>query len=722
MVKKNIKRIVIIASTALSLLFSIGCKGGAEKTDSSSEAAVAEITFSETQKDMTIGDEFYLTPDYTRKDGFTLSYVSENPSVVSVDENGKVTALLEGASVVSAVYTDGTVTEKAEMTVTSAFNGNVPQLVLKRANADGTLSLTPEGDYQLSVEVSFNGKTYTDVDLEYSSEDSDIASVDVNGLISPRTLGATNIVVKGSWRGVDYTEKKTLILTVPVTIKSDVVVLNDGKVVSDTSLYTLSYFAGETYATRIPNKFTIVIDGVTYPATVSVENEKIARVSSDGVKAKAYGSTTLTISGEGGGVSVTKAITLTVKRPTKVVEEQVPYYCTFLGTWYDDSDGGRKLLSERVSFNGAIVDAWQGNTQLTMKDGKILGITSSERDKKGEAQITVGTATALYEISLETYGNVISTKEDLSYLTQKSSNCYWELLNNVDATGYVLSYANRAVTFSGIFDGKGYTVKNLTIKENDGLFGKVSETTAIKNLGLDNLTATRAFYVSHDSPENGLTISNLYVRLSENTQNPRGLISYAGGGNTLKNIFIEYTGENATTNRVYADRDYNSGSFIGDLPITQPVTTDKGKARDFVFDTTFDRLWSDIYVVSPFVLSFNTSQVGDTNYSDTDVDVVSAVYGYGANATTDIYGNTIASKKPDSDEYYVNRGVHVRPEGTVLPGEYGKEVSDTYYNVQFTAVNQYADKEAMVASDVSKSFDTEYWSVENGYPVWKTAK
>lgn len=719
MIKKNIKRIVIIASMALSLLFSIGCKGGEGNNDSSSGTTVAEIAFSETQKDVTIGDEFYLTPTYTKKDGFTLSYASENPSVVSVDENGKVTALLEGESVVSAVYTDGTTTEKAEMNVSSSFNGNVPQLVLKRANLDGTLFLT-SSDYQLSVEVSFNGKSYTDVELEYVSENPDVASVDENGLISPKSFGSTNIVVKGSWRGVDYTEKKTLILTVPVTIKSDVVVLNDGKVVADTSLYTLSYFSGETYETKIPNKFTIIIDGVTYPATVSIENEKIARVSGDSIKARAHGATTLTISGEGGGVSVTKTITLTVKRPTKVVEEKVPIYCTFLGTWYDVADGSRKLLSERISFNNAIVEAWQGNTQLTIENGKIFGITSSERDKKGEAKITVGTATALYEISMETYGNVIATKEDLGDLTQKSSNGYWELLNNIDATGYVLSYKNTAVTFSGIFDGKGHTIKNLTIKENNGLFGKVTGTTMIKNLGLDNLTATRAFYVSHDSPETGLSVSNLYVRLSENTQQPRGLMSYAGSGNTLKNIFIEYTGKNADTNRIYAERDYNTGAFMGDLPITASVPTDKGRAREFQFDSTFDKSWSNIYVVSPFVLSFNTAQVGDTNYAADDVNY--AVYSYAANATKDIYGNSITSKKPDSDEFYQKTGIHVRPDGTVLPGEYGKVVSNTYYNVQLMTVKQYSDKAALTAAGVPDGFDTEYWSVENGCLVWKTAK
>lgn len=708
----------MILTAALLSLFWVGCDEDV-KESSVPDAPVPGISFSEQEKELTIGEEYYLTPTYTRKDGFTLSYVSAAPSVISVDENGKITALLEGTSIVSAIYTDGTTTETADITVHSGFNGNVPTLVLKRANPDGTVSLSVGEEYQLDVEVQFNGMKFNDVDLKYSSEDSDVASVDENGLISPEKIGTTNVVVKGSWRGLDYANKKTLILTVPVTVKNDVVILNDGKAFADTTLYTLSSFAGKSYTTKMPNKFTVVIEGQEYPATVSIADDDIVEIRGSSIKAKTYGSTTLTVSGEGNGIFASRTINITVKRPVEVVEEKVPVYCTCLGTWYDASDGSRKLLSDRIRFNGEITEAWQDGRKLDVVGGTILGIVSSERDKKGEARITIGTVSALYEVTLETFGNVVSVKEDLAYLTTKSSNGYWELLNNVDASGYVVEYKNKTVKFSGIFDGKGYTIKNLTIKEGNSLFGTVVSTTVIRNLGLDNLTATKAFYLAHgNGTESGLTIRNLYIRLNENTQHPKGLISYAGTGNKLENIVIEYTGKNAETNRIYSDRDDCYGSFIGDLPITAPDNVNK--TRNFVFDKTFENSWKNIYVISPYVLSFNTAQVGDVKWDGTDVN--SAVYSYGKNEETDIYGNTITSKNPDTGEECKKSGVHTRPEGTVLPGDYGKETSDTYYNVRFTTVSRYADKDSMAAAGIVYEFDSEYWDVDNGCLVWKTAR
>lgn len=708
---KKIKASVIALALVLCANCAVGCED--DPAPLPDDAPVAAIAFAEKQKDLTVGDEVYVSPTYEKKDGFVLTYLSDNSSVATVDENGKICALLEGTAVISAIYSDGTTTDTATLTVNVSFNGNVPKLVLNHANVDGSLSLAVGSDYQLDAEVSFNSLTFSDVELEYSVEDPSVASVNERGVVEAKKVGETNVVIKGSWRGVDYTSKKTLLLTVPVTVKNDVLVLNDGKTISDVTLYTLALFDGETYATNMPNKFTATIDGTEYPATARIVNGDVAEKGNSVIKAKAYGTTQVIVTAEGNGVSVEKTFNLTVKRPVATVEGKIPDYCTFLGTWYDETDGGRKLLSEKVSFNGDIIEAHQGSSDLKVTGGKILGVGSSARNGKGIAEITVGTATALYNLTLETLDNVIAVKEDLAYLTQASSSGYWELLNDVDATGYV-AQSVTSTSFSGVFDGKGHTIKNLTIAEGKGLFGSVGATTVIQNLGLDNLNATRAYYISADSPENGLTLSNIYVNVNSSTEQPRGLVNYAGSANTFTNILIEYTGANANTVPVYTGRDDMYGALVAGLPVTSPNTVDK--VRTFDFDKNIDMSWKNVFVVSPFILSFNTSQVGDMKYDGSE-ETTSAVYAYGKDVEKDIFGNDVTS------DGYQKSGKQTRPDGAIITGDFASQTTKEYYNVRFTQVANYADKAAMRAAALTYTLDETYWEVsQEGDLVWKSAK
>lgn len=710
---KKIKTSVIALALVLCANCAVGCDNEPTPAPGPDEQLVAAIAFGEKTKELTIGDEVYLTPNYQKKDGFVLTYVSDNPSVVSVNENGKITALLEGSATVSAIYSDGTTTDSASITINSSFNGNVPKLVLNHANVDGSVSLAVGSDYQLDVGVSFNSLAFHDATLEYSVEDPTIVGINENGLIDAKKVGETNVIVKGSWRGVDHTSKKTLILTVPVTVKNDVLFLNDGKVVADTSLYTLSSFDGKSYATNMPNKFTVTVDGQEYPATAEIVNGDVAEMGKSVIKAKTYGSTEVVVSSNVNGVDIEKRFTLTVSRPVSVVEGMIYNYCTFLGTWYDAEDGERKPLSDVVSFNGEIVDAYQGKTALKIKEDGIFGITSSARDSRGTAEITVGTATALYEIALETLDNVIAVIDDIKYITQGASSGYWELLNDIDATGYVASY-DVSASFAGVFDGKGHTIKNLTIAKNKGIFASVGTTTVIRNLGFENLHASNAFYISPDSPENGFTLDNIYVNLSADTVRPRGLVNYAGSGNAFKNILIEYVGENSLAAPTFDGRDDSFGALVAGLPVTSPDHV--AKKRTFDFDKNIDLLWENIYVVSPYILSFNSSQVGDMKY-DGSKETTSAVYAYGSNLKNDIFGKSIVTGD------YKKSGVQTRTDDDVITGEWASETSKEYYNVRFTKVANYNDRDAMKEAKPEYSFDETYWTVtEDGELFWKSAQ
>ncbi len=66
---------------------------------------------------LSVGDEFVLVPT-TTPDGMTVTFIPDNSGVVSVDENGVVTALKDGTAEITVTVGDGKVYAKSSTTVT----------------------------------------------------------------------------------------------------------------------------------------------------------------------------------------------------------------------------------------------------------------------------------------------------------------------------------------------------------------------------------------------------------------------------------------------------------------------------------------------------------------------------------------------------------------------------------------------------------------------------
>lgn len=114
-----------------------------------------------------------------------------------------------------------------------------------------------------------------------------------------------------------------------------------------------------------------------------------------------------------------------------------------------------------------------------------------------EMTTVIGVAeNGLYKIVCETVTKVISTKEDLHYVRRNKTvesygnkGCYdgvitgkFVLINDIDCEGLVLedsgTYWENSRGFGGLFDGRGYSIKNLSVSKN-GLFGTLSYATII---------------------------------------------------------------------------------------------------------------------------------------------------------------------------------------------------------------------------------------------------
>lgn len=114
-----------------------------------------------------------------------FTWVSENPSVAAVDENGKITAASHGT--VNVIVTDGV---KKGVCIARMITG-ATSTEAKLNTSDFTRTVD-EGEYQLKV-------SGVSAPITWTTEDASVATVDENGVVTPVGKGRTRI--RAAWDG-----------------------------------------------------------------------------------------------------------------------------------------------------------------------------------------------------------------------------------------------------------------------------------------------------------------------------------------------------------------------------------------------------------------------------------------------------------------------------------------------------------------------------------------
>lgn len=653
-----------------------------------------------TSRNLVVGDTYLLQPTYTKTDGFSFTYTSSDESVATVSDLGLVTAQNEGTATIKAVYSDGKKSIESSMTISSDFGAYLPEARL--ANINDEISVFVGKDFKLNPYVTFNGASFNDGEFAYQIEDTSIATVS-GGKINAKKVGATSLIIKGEWRGKSVSE------SIPVTVCDEVVFLNDGAPVQDAVIYTVSSAGGVSYETSLPKKFSVAINGTTYSASGDViaefSNTNVAKGYGSKIVSVGYGDTVVKLSTNKGGVSASFSFTVTVKRPEVVISETVPMFATDYGTYLDSATKTRKNLLDFASVSDTLVDAYQDGKALTVSDGKVLGVASSNVAARGTANLVLGTKDVLYHFNLETVAKFFTLASDLYELQINSAGArggYYELLNNIDASGISLSHSvpNENNCFNGVFDGNGYTIKNLSVDAENSIFGALGSGAVVKNAAFIDLSASSANYFAHTAgKENGLTFEQIYVKVSSGTVSPRGMVSYSGSGNIIKNVVIEYLGTNANKNRAYGSG--YQGSFI--------MGMSRGQDEDLTTIIDKNNNWINVFVISPFVLGFSPTDGYVLNTQRPEK--FHALYVLGANEDKDMYGNDTSGVS-----------LKTRPSGIT---NVGWSVED-YYVMKLKTVYRCDTATEMAATikagknDLT-AFSSSYWNVTSGVPVWKNA-
>ena len=214
------------------------------------------------------------TPEAAKADELVdklgMSYTTSDPNVLTVDENGNITAVGIGTAEVAMSSKDGKIA-----------TSKVVEVVVTPVSLDmvDSITLTKENNSKAKLEAVVQPEDATHVEIEFTSSNEDVATVNSDGEINAVDIGETTITA--SIKETDITAE--CIVTVAPDIESIEL--------SDTSLKMKKDGTAQLTATANPDGASI--DGIAFAS----DAPDVATVDKEGnVTAIADGKATITAS------------------------------------------------------------------------------------------------------------------------------------------------------------------------------------------------------------------------------------------------------------------------------------------------------------------------------------------------------------------------------------------------------------------------------------------
>ncbi len=199
-----------------------------------------------------------------------VSFSSSDESILTVDEEGHVKALKDGTATVTVTTNNLGKTSSADITV---------KTVIESFTMADAIAMDKGKTEQLTYQVypeTIKAK------ISYSSSNTDVATVDENGLVTALKSGEANITVTAE---DSYGNTKSAVVKVNVKTRAESINLNH----IEFTLY-VDEISNAIQATILPE------DTSNKAVSYASSDESIAKVNSSGfVKAVAAGSTTITV-------------------------------------------------------------------------------------------------------------------------------------------------------------------------------------------------------------------------------------------------------------------------------------------------------------------------------------------------------------------------------------------------------------------------------------------
>ncbi len=542
---KKFLTFILAFTMSLTLLGSTGCKNNTEDSSSMSPVQVEErLEFEKTNILLTVGDRVELPVSYNALEDGVFTWTSSDPNVASVDGNGYVEGMCAGLATITVRYGSKEVSCKVEV----SLSGNVPVLAFDN-DVSETVSLMKGETFGFGAHVRFNGKEFTDAEIDYYVADEAVGTME-NGAFVAKNIGSTQVSIFATWRGQTVHAK-----TITVNVVTENSVLLNGGRLKDITLYTAAEHEGASYATsQTISSVYISEDGVQIDEyELTILDSGIASLEKRGeiweINALKSGKTNLIVSyGD-----VEFPFSLTVERPTFISNKKVEYSLAD-GQYFDENAEALKDVSQLFDGFGELISYQLDGKEYKARDGKIN--LSAGKD----ITLTLYNQTVGYQITVDAYTMILDELADFENIyagdTKKNVEGTYILGKDIIEPTTVLKMPEGKVAnnFAGMFDGRGH-VLSFTFEHGTthrfGLFGEYLNNATIKNLALNNVTMdgttgkNAAGIICGEGAQNGetspeSTIENVFVNLKFSTARDTNLV-FMGNAmwkTIMKNVII----------------------------------------------------------------------------------------------------------------------------------------------------------------------------------------
>jgi len=401
---------------------------------------VTGVTISPTSATIYMGETKTFTATLTppTASNKNVTWSSSNTNVATVDQNGKVTPKANGTTTITVRTNDGNYTASAQVTVKTKVTGITVSPTSATINMGETKTFT----------ATISPSTASNKTVNWTSSNTNVATVDSNGKVTPKANGTTTITATSA-------ENSSIKASATVTVQTKVT----GVTISPTSA-TINMGETKTFTATI-SPSTASNKNVNWTSS----NTNVATVDSTGkVTPKANGTTTIKVTTADGSKTASASVTVrtnatgvTLNKTSTIIE--VGKTETLSATVTPSTTSDKTITWSSANTSVATVDS----------NGKVTAVSNGETDII--ARTTNG-------ITARCRVNVVTSVDGI-HLSKTSTELKPDQTETLTYVIYPSTASNQSVTWSsnntsvatvsnGVITAKAPGTAIITVKTADG--------------------------------------------------------------------------------------------------------------------------------------------------------------------------------------------------------------------------------------------------------------
>lgn len=546
-----------VAAFAASLSFCTvsltGCGTVETGSDSSSASVVISVTLDKKTMTLSEWETGTLTAEISGTEE-SVQWRSGNEQIATVDQSGKIQALKQGETTITAFI--GDVSDTCTLTVLAS--DVEPALVINEVDEESGLLIVSDVDpFNVNADVSWNGEKLSGASLSWISDDETIVTVNgsdgYSAVVVGKKEGSTTVRVSAEIRG------KTAVTTFSVKVNSEGVLFKASN--SDYTPFAGGYQAkikaveetsGDGMNTTLPEITAIyqkqpladvTLDWTTEDDDIIELNRATGRIT-----AKKAGTAVVTGSYyfDTLGKNYSVIINVEVQRVGVELEEK--------NVIINRSTTAPVITLSEETVESFVIDGKTYEDGFTLADGKMVldAAKFDVADQRKPAEVKVVTDKREYTFSARTGYAIATLDEWKSIWSTASAPTVFAKASviMIEADLDVSSWENGGNivldgSFTGIFDGQGHTIHGARATWR-GLFNSVASEGVVRNVaftGIKLLKEPKIFCNNVDG-----TIENCYFEGSTvrtDSDPTPALCKTLGRTAVLKNVVVNIHGSAA---------------------------------------------------------------------------------------------------------------------------------------------------------------------------------